>query len=409
MHIALSTFEFITEKDTGGGLANYTANIARVLRDHGHTVSIFVTGSENKEFLFEEGIMVYRVCFIEHPDIIEKFKIARLNYYLSIPRIMLGRSFAINRKIRQINKLYPIDVAHYPNSESLALFRSRKIPTVVRLSCYQALWRHARQSEFEYKKSIDSLNLPEKLQIVAIKHADGVFGPSYCIAELTEKKAKRKINVIESPFYLSNYEKDESIYNRYLAKKKYFIFYGTLNYLKGVHVIAAILEMFFENYPNYYFVFVGRTSTMMFQGKEVDAMKYVYESVPRHRDNILYFPQMNNKEQLYTLVKYAQAVVLPSRADNFPNTCIESMALGQIVIGTNGASFEQLIEDGYNGFLIERENSRQLYEKLVRVVNMSEEEVVLMKARASGSVERLHPDKIYEQLIEFYQSVIDNR
>lgn len=406
MHIAIATAEFITETNTGSGQAQYTANIARVLRDHGHIVSIFVPGLDNSEFPFEEGIMVYRVCYENTPKVIEKFKISKLKHYLLILWSLGGMSYIINRKIRQINKIQPIDIIHYPNSESLALFKIRHIPNIVRLSCYLPLWRHALEPDFEYIKSIDSLNLVEKLQMIAIKHADAAFGPSHCIAELTERKVKRKINVIESPFYLKNDDVDESVYNQYLSKSKYFIFYGTLNYLKGIHIIAAILDKFFTNYPDYYFVFVGRTSTMMFHGNEVDATEYICSSVSQYRDNIIYFPKMDNKEQLYALIKHAQAVVLPSRVDNLPNTCIESMALGQIVIGTDGASFEQLIEDGYNGFLIERENSSQLYEKLVQVINMSEYETELMRKRASESVNRLHPNKIYEQLIELYQSVI---
>lgn len=407
MHIAIATPEFITETNAQGGLANYSANLARLLRDHGHIISIFVLGLENTEFLLEEGITVYRVCYKEQPELIEKFKIPILKHYLMALWTLCGRSFVVNRKIKQVNRIQNIDIVHYPNAESLALFRGRKIPTVVRLSCYLPLWLYAQEPDFKYTRNIDTLSLAEKLEIIAIKRADKVFAPSYNTAGLTEEKAKRKVHVIESPFYFNGIRVDDSICKQPLEGKKYFIFYGTLDYRKGVHIIADILDEFFENYPDYYFVFVGRTTTMVFRGDEVDAMKYVYASAPKHRDRILHYPFTNNKEQLYALVKNAQAVVLPSRVENLPNTCIESMALGQIVIGTDGASFEQLIEDGYNGFLIERENSSQLYEKMVQVINMSEQEADFMKVRASDSVRRLHPDKIYEQLIEFYQSVID--
>src|ERR1051326_7456438 len=48
------------------------------------------------------------------------------------------------------------------------------------------------------------------------------------------------------------------------------------------------------------------------------------------------------------------SVVLPSLIDNLPNSCLEAMGLGRVVIGTKGTSFEELITDEANGFLIEQ-------------------------------------------------------
>lgn len=405
MHIAIATTEFITEKNTGAGLASYTANLARLLRDHGHMISIFILGPEDKEIPFEEDIMVYRIHYETQPAIIKKIKSARFNRYFTVLWNLFAKSWYINRKMKRVDKVRKIDLAHYPHSESLGLFRHKKIPTVIFLACYQPLVRCAYKEDFVYEKCIDSLNLEEWLQIAAIKRVDAVYAPSRNVARLTERKAKREISIIEAPFYFKGSRIDNSIYMQFLSDKKYFMFYGTLNYLKGVHVIASILNQFFENYPDYYFIFVGRSSTVMLQGNGMDAVEYVYAAAPQHRDKIVYYSFINNKEQLYALIKHAKAVVLPSRVDNLPNACIESMALGQIVIGTDGASFEQLIEDGYNGFLIERENSSQLYEKMVQVINMSEQKADLMRTRASKSVERLYPDNIYEQMMAFYQSV----
>ncbi len=57
---------------------------------------------------------------------------------------------------------------------------------------------------------------------------------------------------------------------------------------------------------------------------------------------------------------------LPSRIDNLTNTCIESMALGKVVIGTQGAIFEQLIEDGVNCFLCRIDCKKKNYLKQLK-------------------------------------------
>ncbi len=59
--------------------------------------------------------------------------------------------------------------------------------------------------------------------------------------------------------------------------------------------------------------------------------------------------------QLYPIIAAARLVVLPSLVDNLPNACLEAMGLGTAVIGTTGASFEELITDGVNGFLVPSE------------------------------------------------------
>lgn len=410
MHIVIATTEFVTEKTVKGGLANYSANLAKMLKQHGHEVSVFTISSVNEELFWEENIKIYRVRYDEFPEKIKKIKLKSIQRYVRAVWNLFGKSYVINKAIHIVNRSKKIDIVHFCNAGSLALFRNNKIPLVVRLSHYTPIWRYGGMPVFEYDKCINDLNYVDKVELMSIKRTKYIFAPSYNVAKLTEAKIKRKIKVIESPFYIDTYKIDDSIYTRHLSNKRYFLFYGTLNYLKGVHVIAGILNKFFANYPGCYFVFIGNNTKMVYQEQEVDASDYIYRNVDsKYHGNILYFPAMNNKEQLYSFIKHAEACVLPSRFDNLPNTCIESMALGQIVIGTNGASFEQLIRDGYNGYLIDREDKEQLYQKIELVLGLSEEEKREMRERAAESISRLEPDKIYKQVIEFYKMAIEER
>ena len=79
-------------------------------------------------------------------------------------------------------------------------------------------------------------------------------------------------------------------------------------------------------------------------------MQYVWEMAGPCRGRVLYLGKMRHG-QLLPVVRKALAILLPSRLDNLPSTCIEAMAEGKTVIGTRGTSFEQLIEDGENGLL----------------------------------------------------------
>lgn len=71
-------------------------------------------------------------------------------------------------------------------------------------------------------------------------------------------------------------------------------------------------------------------------------------------------------------------MVLPSRLDNFPNTCIEAMALGKVVVGTYKTSFEQLIDPNVSGLLCEHSNPQSLIKSINDGLLMNEGEKEIM-------------------------------
>ena len=59
--------------------------------------------------------------------------------------------------------------------------------------------------------------------------------------------------------------------------------------------------------------------------------------------------------------------MLPSQVDNLPNTVIESLSLGIPVLGSRGASIDELVEEGRTGHLVELGDVHGLAETLVRM------------------------------------------
>ena len=108
------------------------------------------------------------------------------------------------------------------------------------------------------------------------------------------------------------------------------------------------------------------------------------------------------------VVQNSLACILPSRVDNLPNACIEAMSCGKIVIGTYGASFEQLIKNKYNGLLIQRDSAHALIKAIKYLLELSVQEREQMGLRAEEVSMRLQPEKIYSQVIAYYQQAINN-
>lgn len=139
--------------------------------------------------------------------------------------------------------------------------------------------------------------------------------------------------VIESPFVPFSGELDPAIYHEHLSTRRYLLFFGTVGLLKGVKCLAEILEPLLSRHKDLFFVFVGKEGR--YGGRPM--LEYVRAQAGEHDDRVLHFDRMSHAS-LYPIIDHAEAVVLPSRIDNFPNACIEAMSRGKIIVGTRGAS-----------------------------------------------------------------------
>jgi glycosyltransferase involved in cell wall biosynthesis len=239
----------------------------------------------------------------------------------------------------------------------------------------------------------------------ALKRADGIFGPSYNIAQYVEKDIKRKVDVIESPYIHESLKMDTTLYTQILNEKKYLLFMGRLSIAKGILSIAEILKDLLNMFPYLHFVFIGKEQ-MKYQGKAI--MDFIRDKAGENRDRVIY-PGRVQHSQLYPIIRNSQAVVLPSLIDNFPNVCLEAMALKQIVIGTSGTSFEQLIKDKYSGFLCEPNNPKSLIKVISEVLDLPVEKRREIGENAFKRVSELTPGKVVTKLVRYYDKIVSER
>ena len=129
------------------------------------------------------------------------------------------------------------------------------------------------------------------------------------------------------------------------------------------------------------------------------------ESLARYGDRVQVLPAQRHA-QLLPIIRHARFVALPSKIDNLPNTCLEAMALKRIVIGTEGASFDQLIGHGVSGFLVSQSDDEDLSARMEQVWRMDAGARELIGTAASLSLERLKPENAIRRLVAFYEEVI---
>ena len=382
MKICFVTPEFVTEeKNFDGGLSNYLYRVSLGLLELGHK-PIVIVASETTEILFRQGVEVHRVQVEPQFD--------------SGGILRLYQSYLLNQYLAKYAQENAVDIVQYASFMGVGYYHFSAIPAVVRISSYEPLW----MTYYGYNAGLfrDEIYFEE----AAIQRADGVFGPSKLLADEIEKKCGRPVQVIESPFTNDEPELDYAYFETFHLKE-YLLFFGTLGLLKGVKTIAEALPDILSQYKDLNFVFIGKDAG--YGGAKM--MEYVYAQAGHDRDRVMYIDKLEHKK-LYPFIERALAVVLPSRIDNFPNTCIEAMAYGKIVIGTRNTGFEQLIQDGINGFLCERDNPDSLVQVVDQVLALDNKKKISLENKARERIGLLHPQFVVNDHLDFYRKVIED-
>jgi len=394
MRIAFVTPEFVTENYFSGGLANYVQRISIALAALGHDVHVLTLSNIDKKEFNYEGVKVYRIQ-TGRP----RRWLSRLSRHrLSGTAQWLDFSFQAYRRVAKLHKQKPFDILQFPNSRACGLVTSLLLPVpyALRISCYRPVWN---------KLSGGNRNLDAKacefLEFICYRLAKNIFAPSLRLKNMLAEKANIKnVRVIRTPFFQEILQLDDSVYKQYLGGKDYLLFFGRLQMHKGAHILGQALSEVFSRLPGIYAVFVGLDASSPL-GQSM--RRYITQQCDGSTERVIFIDALYH-EQLYPVINGARLVVLPSLVDNLPNTMLEAMAFCKAVLGTIGCSFDEIIEDGRNGFLVNPGNPTELAQKIVEVWHRKDLDEI--GRSAARKIEELAPDKVVTQLIDYYREVI---
>lgn len=404
MHILYVTTEFVTDENFYGGLANFTANIATIFADRNNKITILVAGVDytEKKFEWKKNIFVEYIDFNKYIsiNILNKFLDEKPNHKLATNLLYSIRGLIIKEKIKSLNGVSRIDIVHYCNLLAVGLYKNNLIPSVIRMSSYPGIARHTRKESFNINEAIYDLDPLEELELKVIKKNDFIISPSKVTKDLIRQTLNKKVTVIESPFCIALDSCDSNLYEKNLNGKQYLLFFGSLSREKGIYVIEKIIFDFLDRNKDFYFVFIGEEKT------RVQVHKLIEKSAGKYAGRVLYFRTMT-KNKLIPFISNSYACILPSIMDNFPNTCVEAMGLGKLVIGTYGTSFDQLIKNNHNGLLCKPNSSESLLKTINYAIELDDEQKKTLEKNAQARIDKLNPDETYKNFKKYYNYVIN--
>lgn len=242
----------------------------------------------------------------------------------------------------------------------------------------------------------------KRLEDYSIAASDALLCPSRYLARQAEKHygiVENSIHVIPLP--IGN--------NPLLSRDKDTWETGTICYLGRLERRKGILEWIdaatavADEYPKVRFEFVGANVLGTVDGEDA-AMR----RIPDRLKSKFIFRGQQKRSSIPQYLSGARIAVVPSRWENFPNTCVEAMCSGLPVIASREGGMVEMIEDGSTGWLANKTGIDGLADALRRALNTPPANVAEMGYQASLNIRKYcDNEKIVESHLRFRRQIVD--
>lgn len=221
-----------------------------------------------------------------------------------------------------------------------------------------------------------------------------------CVSELVKKELNK--------YLPESKEKSVVIKNAVLVRNELhrnnnfdwdILFVGRLEEAKGVDILLkAIHFLKTQNNLELKVAIVGSGSK-----------KDEYENLSKQLglNNSVKFLGLRNDIQ--ALMQSSKIFVLPSRWEGLPMVILEAMANGIPIIATKVGGIPEVIKDGVNGLMVEKEDIAGLAEKIYRLLNDTLLQQILSK-NAYETVKNNYSIEVYTKtLLGLYEDILYDR
>ena len=341
-----------------GGIGTYAFHLGNLLSEAGETVHIVSRGKKGtipkKDVLSKGRLIIHRI-----PEIGSEFSTI-LSHSSYLPQSFSWEAaLYMERLITEENielieaQEYEAPLFYFQLRRVLGLGPKLKPPCIIHLHSpteFIARYNEWEEHHFDWR-------FAGRLERFSIAAADAILSPSRHLAQFAEEAMQLTpgaVRVIRYPKgnieFLNREEKiwreGSILYAGRFEKRK-----GILEWLK-VAVDAA------RNNTGITFEFIGRNNLK----REISKL------IPENLQQRFVMHGEQSHSNLSKFLSRARIAVVPSRWENFPNSCIEAMASGLPVLAAANGGLPEMIEDGRSGWLTKKNGKEGLAEALQRAL-----------------------------------------
>jgi glycosyltransferase involved in cell wall biosynthesis len=390
MHVAFVTPEFIKDgRLYPGGLATYLYTASKALMARNVRVSVYTLSDRDGKTDFE-GIEVHEVLNRAPLPLRPFAKILSL----AVPGAVFQTtaSLCLNRRIADDRIREGIDVIHYTNWKSVGLFRIRK-GSLVRISSYERLWDNDPANGNLDKK------ICQWLEATSLRRFSTIIGPGAYLASIIRRELRlpREIRIVPTPIGQYPLSSERSFR---ADGMKMVMYAGTLSRIKGAPLLFDIIDEYLKEHSDTLFLVIGKPGTA--DGRSVRSQ--IESMSGRHGSRFVYHENLG-KADLMSAYRQSDLVLIPSLIDNFPNTALEAASQGTLLMASDTASLDSLLEDGRNAFVMSSRSPADWVKAIRKTLSLDTETRQSMSREMSVKLKEHVPENAIERLCEVYSEV----
>ena len=381
MHIAFLTPEYPHNKVLhAAGIGTSIKNLASGLVKKDVAVSVFVYGQNTGEVFIENNITIHLIKN-------KKYLFGKWFFY---------RKY-IQNYVSKVIKREKINIIEAPDWTGITAFMSLVIPLVIRFHGSDAYFCHLENRKQKLKNYWF-----EKL---SIHKAVAYIAPTQFAGELTAQIfniRNKQIKIIHQGVELNKFNNS----NPEKFEKGLILYIGTIIKKKGVLEIPQIFNNVIREIPTAKLILIGSDSfDIETQSKSTwDLMQPKFEK--KAMEHVSYLGKLSYNE-IQSYITKAQVCIFPSFAETFGMVTIEAMSLGKPVVSSNFGWANELIVDGYSGFLVHPKDHIGFSNKIVELMNNKKLHSNISKNACNRIKDIFDIDKISNENIIFYKSIIE--
>lgn len=403
--------EYPPVPDPAGGIGTYARNIARLLAESGEIVHVigqrWAGAPAAREELCEGRLIIHRIQLEPEASLLPGDREARLLFATRFPpqafgwrASLLAESLVEDEGIDLIEaQEWEAPLYYFQLRRALGLGPARQPPCIVHLHSPTEFIVHHNDWNPDRPDYLISM----RMETYSIAAADGWLCPSHFLAKSAESHYGLEpggVQVIPLPLGgttpiprpAETWRDGSILYVGRMEPRK-----GVLEWIAGAVRVA-------DRRPDITFEFVGSdlpySHRQTVQGRAMDLIP------PEHRSRFVFHGE-KPKAELSGFLAGARIAVVPSRWENFPNTCVEAMGSGLPVLATRQGGMAEMVKDGDTGWLTEQADPAQLAATLERALATRPEQLAAMGNRASVAIGQMCEDgAVVEAHLEYRRAVV---
>jgi glycosyltransferase involved in cell wall biosynthesis len=410
MNIALISYEYPPDA-AYGGIATYVHQAARVLAGRGHRVEVFTSSPTREGITQEEGVRVHRVRETD-----------QRNFALPIGRVFAARHSSARFDLlegpdyaadaREAVRLVPdIPFVLKLHTPSILLLKlnyyehsfPRRLAAALRAlrARRRPLWGYDHRFAGEHRRALQA----DRVERAHARDADEIAAPSHDIGQamiaVWGLEASRVAHV-PYPYVPAA----ELLAIPVETRTNVVTFVGRLEVRKGVIPLARAIPRILRDVPRARFRFVGASEPS--PQPNVDMREYLERLLGRHRDAVEFTGPVA-PDRIPAILASSDVCVFPSLWENFPCVCLEAMAAGRGVVGSDAGGMADMLDRGRVGRTIPPRSPRAIAAAVIELLRDPELRIRLGRAARERLRTAYNSERIGELQEAGYLRAIERR